>query len=338
MKIMLSHPTAWPDVTRGAERYVHELSSFLAAVGHDVTVLTSSSHPGTRHEFGVEVVAFAQGRPAAFGLRCAAWSLRHQPDVWHANALYDAAAAACLPGPRSVMTAHGPAAPAALSVGTRGRAFALARRADAVVAVSPAAADQLRRDWGQVSTVVPPGVDAAFWTPGGARANRPTVLYVGTLASRRKNLHLLLEGVAMTPDVELWVAGQGTLPALPPELHGRVRHMGVLGGADLLAAYRSAWVTALISEREVFGMTVVESLACGTPALVLDDGWGPASIVTEATGVRVAALPEAVADGIRVALELTCHKGTEQACVDVAAGYDWASQVVPRMLKVYARG
>ncbi|MGZ6826672.1 MAG: glycosyltransferase family 4 protein, partial [Mycobacteriales bacterium] len=284
MKVLLTHPTAWPEVTRGAERYLHELSAALLHAGHDVTVLTSAADPGRREVLGVPVVAFPRGRQPAFAARCAAWAVRHRPDVWHANGLYDAAAAAALPGVRSVFTAHGPWERGRLTRRPRRQAFALARRSDAVVCVSPEAAARVRADWGVAAHVVPPGVDTAALTPGGTRHAGPVVLYAGTLASPRKNVPLLLAGAALArrelPSLEVHLAGPGTPPPLPEG----VRHVGVLEGEALREAYRSAWVTALVSEREVFGMAVVESLACGTPAVVLDDGWGPSGLVAEGTG------------------------------------------------------
>src|SRR4051794_13550097 len=57
MRIALLAPTYWPEVTRGSERVVHDLSIQLAARGHEVTLL--SSHPGARSvavEEGVRVV------------------------------------------------------------------------------------------------------------------------------------------------------------------------------------------------------------------------------------------------------------------------------------------
>jgi alpha-1,6-mannosyltransferase len=114
-----------------------------------------------------------------------------------------------------------------------------------------------------------------------------------------------------------------------------VRYLGVLQGDELVDAYRSAWATALVSEREVFGMTVVESLACGTPAVVLDDGWGPSGIVADGTGARGPATPQGVAAAVRDALELTRDPATVERCRAVGASYDWRTQVVPRLEEVY---
>ena len=46
LRIAITNPTCWPQVRRGSERLLHELSHWLAARGHAVTVI--STEPGDR--------------------------------------------------------------------------------------------------------------------------------------------------------------------------------------------------------------------------------------------------------------------------------------------------
>lgn len=355
LSVVLSHVVAWPEVTRGAERYVHELGAALQARGHRVRILTTSERPRRDEVLGVPVRGFARGpltgrlrarTQLRFGAQCLADVLPRKVDVWHAGSLYDAAAAAVAgavrPGIRSVLTLHGPVEHRISDLAPHKQALKVASHVDEVVCVSPAAARQAREAAGFRSTVVPPGVDASVFTPGPGRSSTPVLLYVGALTSPRKNVALLLDAAALVPDLEVHLVGQGDprrwVDAAPEGVRGRVKHLGVLEGDDLVAAYRRAWVTALISEREVFGMSVVESLACGTPAVALDDGWGPAGIVTDETGVRAEATPEGVADAIRAALELTRDAATSERCRAEGVRYDWGTHVVPRIEEVYRGG
>lgn len=357
LSIVLTHVFAWPEVMRGAERYVHELSAALSARGHRVRVLTTSEHPRLDEVLGVPVRGFARGPVGPgerlpprvlvrFGARCLADVLPRRVDVWHAGSLFDGAAAAVAgsirPGLRSVLTLHGPVETSVLTRSPQRQAFSLARRVDRVVCVSPPAAAQADAAAGVRAAVVPPGVDASVFCPGGRRSDVPAVLYVGSLTERRKNLPLLLAALALVPDVELHLVGQGDPSVLvagaPEEVRARVRHLGPLSGAALVDAYRSAWVTALVSEREVFGMVVVESLACGTPAVVLDDGWGASGIVTDGTGERAAATPASVAEAVGRALSLARDPDTVGRCRAVGESYDWQRAVVPRLEEVYAGG
>lgn len=356
LTVVLSHVVAWPEVTRGAERYVHELGAALQARGHDVTILCTSERSRRDHVLGVPVRGFARGplpsgervrarTQARFGLRCLAHVLPRRVDVWHAGSLYDAAAATTAsrvrPGLRSVLTLQGPLESRVLEHAPHKQALAVALRADELVCVSAAAADQAADAAGVRATVIPPGVDAAAFTPGGRRSERPIVLYVGSLSSPRKNVALLLAGAAQVPDLEVHLVGPGDparwIEDAPAEVRGRVRHLGPLKGSELVDAYRAAWVTALVSEREVFGMTVVESLACGTPVVVLDDGWGPSGIVEEGTGCRAVPTAEGVAGALAEALELTRSAETAGLCRAAGERYDWQRHVVPRLEEVYRR-
>jgi glycogen(starch) synthase len=120
-------------------------------------------------------------------------------------------------------------------------------------------------------------------------ADRPTIVTVRRLA-RTKGLGNLIDAIdavrRAVPDVLLMIAGTGPLEH---ELAEQVRDLGLarwvrfIGhvGADLPTVYRAADISVVPSlALEGFGLVVIESLACGTPALV-----------TPVTG-----LPEVVAD------------------------------------------
>ena len=61
MRIAITHPYYWPYVRRGSERYVHDLSQYLAEAGHEVEVITSK--PGwfaTRREGAARIIHYPQ--------------------------------------------------------------------------------------------------------------------------------------------------------------------------------------------------------------------------------------------------------------------------------------
>ena len=60
-----------------------------------------------------------------------------------------------------------------------------------------------------------------------------------------------------------------------------VRHLGSISDAERLRSlYSESSVLISTSERESFGQTLLEALACGTPVIARDSG-GPADIVTD---------------------------------------------------------
>lgn len=119
----------------------------------------------------------------------------------------------------------------------------------------------------------PPGTDA---TP-----RAPSVLFVGSIFERR-HLPLLIEGVAaaraavrgLTLDV---IGDNRTFPrqdllAIAARLGIRdaIRLRDYVADHELAQAYRSAGVFAFLSEYEGFGLTPLEAMRHGVPAVVLD--------------------------------------------------------------------
>jgi glycosyltransferase involved in cell wall biosynthesis len=144
----------------------------------------------------------------------------------------------------------------------------------ATVALSEAAQAGFARWLGVEARVIRPGVDLAAFTPDEAdRAPTPTIFCAAAIAEPRKRVPLLLEAFALLrerrPDAELVLSRAKGFS--PPSRPG-VRYAEVDDTAALAAAYRAAWVTALPSIGEAFGLVLVESLACGTPVLATDEG------------------------------------------------------------------
>lgn len=354
MRIALSSVHCWPDVRRGGERYVHELSAALLRAGHSVEVLSTGTAPGRDQVLGVPVQRLPVRRrpwrgPLAVEQAFGAQALLHlgprvlakRFDVWHATSTSDAAAAA-LTGHRvrTVFTDHGFPARRSRDQRSDRRAHRLVvERIGAYVCVSRAAAAWLTSDYGRAADVVPPGVRVDEHAPA-TRERRPTLLYAGSLTESRKGVPLLLEAAAQlrrqVPELQVWLLGPGAPPpGLDPEV---VTRCELVGDEALRAAYAAAWVTVLPSTAESFGMTVVESLASGTPVVVRADGGGSAEIVDDdAIGRRSGSTPAALADACGEALELATHPGTVAAAREHARRYDWDAAVVPALVQVYQR-
>jgi glycosyltransferase involved in cell wall biosynthesis len=199
--------------------------------------------------------------------------------------------------------------------------YALARRADAIIAVSEATKRDVVERLGVPEsrvTVIPEAVDPAFDPPdpdmGRAQTYRmfgfdgPFVLYVGQF-DPRKNMDGLATAFARAAerhgDLRLVVAGD--LGKLAPFLHDALRrgnapaHRVALAGhvsdADLAALYAGAECLLHPALLEGFGLTPLESLAAGTPVVGFRAG-AVEEIVGDAGLLVESDRPEALGDAL----------------------------------------
>jgi glycosyltransferase involved in cell wall biosynthesis len=284
--VALASPAYWPEVRRGGERMVHDLGAGLAARGHRVRIVTAHDGPTrTADEDGMRVTRLR--RPPAGRLARRRFEdhlthvpltlldlRRHDDELVHAVHHADAAAA-IRSGRPAVWTYMGVPHRAGLA----NRRLRLRLVTDAMtratpVVLSAAAADAFRFWLGVDPRVIHPGVDLDAFTPGGERAAAFTVLCPAALDAAHKRPEVLAEAFAAVrrerPGARLIVQRGGPLDALdgadPRDLDDH---------AALVRAYREAHVTALSSRGEAFGLVLVESLACGTPAVAAADAAGP---------------------------------------------------------------
>ncbi|HEX4868581.1 MAG TPA: glycosyltransferase family 4 protein [Acidimicrobiales bacterium] len=357
LRIVLTHVCAWPEVRRGTERYLHELGAALAAAGHDVAILTTTPGPAGRGvERGVPVRYLHRRHvlrrrfgdlsdEVAFGGQALATLGAARLDVWHAMGTADAAAAAFLGRVRgvcSVYTDHGfPYRPSRQRRPDRRLHDSVVAHVDRYVCVSEAAGQALVEGYGRAPDVISGGVDLDRFSPGSSRHHRPVLLFAGDADESRKNLPLLARAIAALraggQDVELWVAGPGDQrravadTGLPADA---VRLLGTVDPDALVELYRSAWVTVLPARAEAFGLVLVESLACGTPVVALDEG-GPRDIVRPGIGLLAAEGVDDLAAAGAEAIDLAAAADTVERCRSAAQAWDWRTAIVPRLERLY---
>jgi phosphatidyl-myo-inositol alpha-mannosyltransferase len=365
MRLALVHPFPWPEVRRGAERYLHDLSRYLCDQGHEVTIITGTARPGwTERRLGTVVVHRRHLRlrgmhrlgcteVETFGARALVPLLRHHAEVVHAFTP-SAALAGRMAGRPTVYTVLGHPVPEQWpTAATPRRLFERAvHHATVTATLSTASQDALRRACGAASVVLPAGVYTQQFPPRlGARIGPPRILFCGSLADDRKRVDLVVAVLAMLldrhRDVRLAVSGEGDLHAalrraarLGAPVDSRVEDaIDVLGLGDpsgLPARYRAASVTLLPAEHEALGLVLLESLASGTPIACTPSGGMP-EIVDGLSVGRVAAdaSVEALAEATESAISLSRLRDTALRCSDRAHRWDWTDSVGPAHERLY---
>ncbi|MFE9245001.1 glycosyltransferase [Nocardiopsis sp. NPDC006938] len=187
----------------------------------------------------------------------------------------------------------------------RGVERQVARASTMVVATSNEERDELLT-WGvgpERVAVVPCGVDSTRFSPTGPvmeRGRGPRVLSLGRLVPR-KGVDTVVRAVAAVPEAELLVAG-GPPPgelADDPEavrlqamaaqlrLRDRVRFLGCVDRVDVPALIRSVDIAVNVPWYEPFGISTLESMACGVPVIASRVGGHRDTVVPGRTGVLV---------------------------------------------------
>ncbi|MFC7279499.1 glycosyltransferase family 4 protein [Paractinoplanes rhizophilus] len=163
------------------------------------------------------------------------------------------------------------------------------RGLDALVTVSRRDADDYRKNVRLRRTqlaFIPNGIPAPGVPPSDGRAK--LVVAAGRLVKSKRYdvlLHAFAKVVAERPDWQLRIYGDGTeapaLRALVLELglHNHVRMMGQI--APIEPEWAKGSIAAVASDREPFGMTLVEAMRCGVPVVSTDAPYGPGEILRD---------------------------------------------------------
>lgn len=155
---------------------------------------------------------------------------------------------------------------------------------------------------------------------------RPTLLAVGNLVALKRH-RLMIEALTLLPGVDLAIVGEGPERraierfARARGVCDRVRLFGRLSQGQLTDIYGAADLLLLVSTHEGWPNVLLESMACGTPAVVSPIG-GIDDIVAapEAGRILTEATPTTLADAVR---DLLAHPPNRAATRRYAERFGW---------------
>ncbi len=232
------------------------------------------------------------------------------------------------------------------------------RTADAFITLSNAFRDLLISRYSVAPEkvhVVPGAVDTSRFQPSNKDASRDLlgwprnerIIFCIRRLIERMGIEALITAFASIaakhPDVRLFIGGKGPLrEALQAQitslgLDHRICMLGFVRESSLPACYQAADISIVPSQRlEGFGLTTIESLACGTPVLVTPVG-GLTEVVRPLAPscILSGANPEQIAEGLNAYLGGQLPLPAAADCVKyVQKNFIW-EKVARKVLTIY---
>jgi len=372
MRIAFVTDVVYPFIKGGAEKRIYELSSRLAASGHDVHIFSIRwwDGPSVKIVNGITYHGVCKPRQLyegdrrsivealAFGLFVTVPLLRERFDVIDCNqhpyfSMFSCKLASLLKGERFYATWHEVWGDYWYEyIGKAGFFGKLVERVtamlpDRIIAVSARTANELsnigvRRE---KIIVIPNG-----FAGGNIRVIGPStaifdVAFAGRLI-KDKHVDVLLRACAeasKTRPIKLIVIGDGperkALEALASELHMEeiVTFAGLVEESSLIASIKAAKTFVLPSTREGFSITTLEALACGVPVITVNGEKNSAQELVEntVTGLIVGLSEKELSKAILDMLgDEPKRKRMSDRCFKSIERFDW-DIVAARLLECY---
>ncbi|MBY0588214.1 glycosyltransferase family 4 protein [bacterium] len=373
MRIAITHPTDWPFVRRGTERFMNELAEYLASRGHDVTILSAKPGRGevlrdsayiTRHHRrlwhpSLGKVGIIEAH--AFLVTCLASLLRHRFDIIQCCSFTDAFAASLarrVTGTPFVFWVNGlpPRVKYYRSLSLGGKVFTRAiQDADEVINISNFTQEYVAENYGRRGVVIPvPVAVERFPLVQGRSLDAPEILCTASLDDARKGGRVLFRAFQLLksrrPTARLRIAynlpetlRREFLSLVDEQYHGDIIFSGTGKLEDLPRWYAQAAVSVLPSMWEPFGLVVIESLAAGTPVVGTRSG-ALETLLADPTIGRLfdpggensiePTNAEGLSQAIDEAIELSRHGETSRRARQFAEQFSWQA-VGPRFEEIY---
>ena len=295
LKIGIVCPYGW-DTPGGVQIHIKELTQWLIAKGHEVSVLA----PVTTEDENIEPWVVSAGRPISipyngavakviFGplasSRVKQWISAGEFDLLHLHepAIPSLSLLAGWAGDGPIVATFHAAANSqkvANAIGTM--LDPLIERITAKIAVSETARDTLKDRFQTEAVVIPNGIDTSKFNGIGIRSEWAlpnTIGFIGRFDEPRKGLSVLLEAIPKIvneiPNLRILIAGPGDSAdfskQVPPQIRDRVTFLGRISELEKAQFFKSiSLYIAPNTGGESFGIILAEAMAARS-AIVASD-------------------------------------------------------------------
>jgi L-malate glycosyltransferase len=183
------------------------------------------------------------------------------------------------------------------------------------------------------TVIIPPGIDCKEISEVPPKKGEWDIIFAGRLI-KEKNVDLLIASLPIVkknnPHVSCLIIGDGpemdNLKKLATELNllHNLEFIGFLDNVpDVLGYMKSSKVFVLPSEREGFGMVVVEANACGIPVVVVEGSMNASvDLVKEGINGFIAKANENDV-ALKINHSLIERENLREKCIESATKYDW---------------
>ena len=196
---------------------------------------------------------------------------------------------------------------------------------------------EILRCYKREATISYPGIDEETFTPGNRPPASPVrALCVGGMERFKGHHHVVNALATLAPDCRpsLHVVYQRCDETYRAEIVELCRSRGValtehrdVSDQELVENYRQASVTILAAQVEPFGLVPLESIACGTPVVAIDDGGYRETVVDGVNGYLVPRSSGGLAAGVARVLRGDLGTTPSSLRATVIPRWSWSTSV-----------
>lgn len=177
--------------------------------------------------------------------------------------------------------------------------------------------------------VIYPGVDEKYFTPSRVKKEN-LILCVGGI-NRVKNQEFIIKSLdPILCKYLLVLVGDGKQKYKNKilNLNKNIKIISNINDEELIALYRKSKLTCIGAYKEPFGLSSIESQACGTPVVSLNEGGPKETIINEETGYLCSRTKNDFLTKVKMAIKNNKNLG-KNAVVNVKKYWTWDITLKP---------